>query len=106
MDDASFDPWAVCLSYLRSSVTNELYGGAKISFVRQVNGLFMKYCIPIAGLMPGSQFCTGCWFDSNSGSIHLHPFRFSGCTDIIQLFNKVKHLLMKTLRLSRVKVTK
>ncbi len=61
---------------------------------------FMKSIIPLALLglslrrwMPSSPFCPGCWFASNSGSIHL---RFSGCTDRIQLLIEVKYFLITT----------
>ncbi len=36
------------MAYSSCGLTNALYRGAKVSFVRNVNNLFMKYGFPIA----------------------------------------------------------
>ncbi len=36
------------MTYLKAGLTNELYRGTKIPFVRQVNNLFIKHNIPRA----------------------------------------------------------
>ncbi len=47
------------MAYSRSGLNNALYRGTKISFVRHVNDLFMKYSIPVALFAEVGTFAEG-----------------------------------------------
>ncbi len=47
------------MAYSICGLTNALYRGTKISFVRLVNGIFMKYSIPLALLAAVGTFTEG-----------------------------------------------
>ncbi len=47
------------MAYLRCGLTNALYRGTKISFVKHVNDLFMRYSVPLTLFAAVKTFADG-----------------------------------------------
>ncbi len=61
------------LAHSRCGLTNTLYIGTKISFIRDVNDLFMKYSIPLALFAAVRKFADGVSIEFTA--IDLFAFR-------------------------------
>ncbi len=109
------------MAYSRCDLTNAQYRGTKISFVRRVNDLFVKYSIPLALLAAVRTFAEGVNADFTvmqeviSASICLPPLQIGLDDDregllliddgfYLRLTEETNHVLVELMTSARVAV--